>query len=54
MLFFTELAGKDNAVYNNLPDIISTLSVGEKTVEKESFQKIMKILLGFVNKVRLS
>ncbi|RIB02109.1 non-SMC mitotic condensation complex subunit 1-domain-containing protein [Gigaspora rosea] len=28
-LFFTELASKDNAVYNNLPDIISNLSSGD-------------------------
>ncbi|CAB4424236.1 unnamed protein product [Rhizophagus irregularis] len=49
-LFFTELASKDNAVYNNLPDIISNLSSGENTVNEESFKKIMKFLFDFIEK----
>ncbi|KAI9500685.1 non-SMC mitotic condensation complex subunit 1-domain-containing protein [Coemansia spiralis] len=47
-LFFTELATKDNAVYNNLPDIISNLSVGAGAVNEESFGRIMKFLFEFI------
>ncbi|CAG8435255.1 1824_t:CDS:10 [Scutellospora calospora] len=49
-LFFTELASKDNAVYNNLPDIISNLSSGNNPVNEESFKKIMKFLFDFIEK----
>ncbi|CAG8544327.1 22071_t:CDS:10 [Dentiscutata erythropus] len=49
-LFFTELASKDNAVYNNLPDIISNLSSGDNPVNEESFKKIMKFLFDFIEK----
>ncbi|CAG8517034.1 9868_t:CDS:10 [Cetraspora pellucida] len=49
-LFFTELASKDNAVYNNLPDIISNLSSGDNPVNEESFKKIMKFLFEFIEK----
>src|SRR3954452_12959886 len=52
-LFFTELALKDNAVYNNLPDIISNLSSGENPVNEESFKKIMKFLFDFIKKVNV-
>ncbi|KAJ2355106.1 condensin complex non-SMC subunit Cnd1 [Coemansia erecta] len=47
-LFFSELASKDNAVYNNLPDIISSLSVGANAVNEESFARIMKFLFDFI------
>ncbi|KAI8321325.1 hypothetical protein GQ54DRAFT_298067 [Martensiomyces pterosporus] len=47
-LFFSELATKDNAVYNNLPDIISSLSVGAGAVNEESFGRIMKFLFDFI------
>ncbi|KAJ2755865.1 condensin complex non-SMC subunit Cnd1 [Coemansia sp. BCRC 34490] len=47
-LFFTELATKDNAVYNNLPDIISSLSVGAGAVNETSFARIMKFLFDFI------
>ncbi|KAI9479008.1 condensin complex non-SMC subunit Cnd1 [Coemansia sp. RSA 989] len=47
-LFFSELATKDNAVYNNLPDIISSLSVGTNAVNEESFARIMKFLFDFI------
>ncbi len=53
-LFFTELASKDNAVYNNLPDIISNFSSGENPVNEESFKKIMKFLFDFIKKVSFS
>ncbi|CAG8538023.1 18250_t:CDS:10, partial [Racocetra fulgida] len=49
-LFFTELASKDNAVYNNLPDIISNLSSGDNPVNEESYKKIMKFLFDFIEK----
>ncbi|CAG8557907.1 14373_t:CDS:10 [Ambispora leptoticha] len=49
-LFFTELASKDNAVYNNLPDIISNLSSGENAVNEDSFKEIMKFLFEFIEK----
>ncbi|KAJ1900380.1 condensin complex non-SMC subunit Cnd1 [Coemansia sp. IMI 209127] len=47
-LFFTELSTKDNAVYNNLPDIISSLSVGAGAVNEISFGRIMKFLFDFI------
>ncbi|ORX90468.1 hypothetical protein K493DRAFT_339988 [Basidiobolus meristosporus CBS 931.73] len=47
-LFFTELASKDNAVYNNLPDMISSLSSGNNAVDEESFKRIMKFLFEFI------
>ncbi|KAI8393588.1 non-SMC mitotic condensation complex subunit 1-domain-containing protein [Radiomyces spectabilis] len=46
-LFFTELATKDNAIYNNLPDMISNLTTGANRVEEESFHKIMKFIFSF-------
>ncbi|CAG8485546.1 2013_t:CDS:10 [Paraglomus brasilianum] len=48
--FFTELAKKENAVYNNLPDIISNLSRGENAVDEDSFKRIMKFLFRFIEK----
>lgn len=50
-LFFTELASKDNAVYNNLPDIISNLSLPSEhgtLLGKDDFRKIMKFLFEFI------
>ncbi|KAI8587881.1 non-SMC mitotic condensation complex subunit 1-domain-containing protein [Geranomyces variabilis] len=49
-LFFTELSTKDNAVYNNLPDIISNLSHAETGVSEPAFRNIMKFLLEFIKK----
>lgn len=49
-LFFTELATKDNAIYNNLPDIISNLSSETNGVDEETFQSIMGFLLEFIDK----
>ncbi|ORZ04942.1 non-SMC mitotic condensation complex subunit 1-domain-containing protein [Absidia repens] len=47
-LFFTELANKDNAIYNNLPDIISNLTAQTADrVEEESFHRIMKFIFSF-------
>ncbi|KAJ3299918.1 Condensin complex subunit, partial [Borealophlyctis nickersoniae] len=49
-LFFKELSTKDNAIYNNLPDIISNLSHPEHGVAENSFKDIMKYLLDFIKK----
>ncbi|KAI5117543.1 hypothetical protein M0805_004372 [Coniferiporia weirii] len=49
-LFFTELSTKDNAIYNNLPDVISHLSVGDHAVDEETFQSTMKYIFTFIEK----
>ncbi|GAA5867223.1 hypothetical protein JCM8547_003124 [Rhodosporidiobolus lusitaniae] len=49
-LFFEELATKDKAIYNNLPDIISHLSTGANPVEEDTFQTSMKFIFKFVDK----
>lgn len=49
-MFFTELSTKDNAVYNHFVDMFSLLSAGN--MEEESFKRIIRFLLGFVEKVR--
>ncbi|KAJ4490288.1 non-SMC mitotic condensation complex subunit 1-domain-containing protein [Lentinula aciculospora] len=49
-LFFQELSTKDNAIYNNLPDVISHLSAGEHAVDEEKFQKTLKFIFGFIEK----
>lgn len=46
-LFFTELATKDNAIYNNLPDILSNLTNCEPKVEEEKFRRIMRFIFSF-------
>jgi condensin complex subunit 1 len=48
--FFKELSTKDNAIYNNLPDIISNLSA----VEESQYQRIVKFLFGFITKEKQS
>ncbi|KAI7970629.1 hypothetical protein EIK77_004655 [Talaromyces pinophilus] len=50
-MFFTELATKDNAVYNHFVDIFSLLS-SERNLEEGSLRRIIKFLAGFVEKVR--
>lgn len=45
--FFKELSTKDNAIYNNLPDIISNLS----SIEEDSYKSIVKFLFKFIVKV---
>ncbi|KAI8908508.1 non-SMC mitotic condensation complex subunit 1-domain-containing protein [Gorgonomyces haynaldii] len=47
-LFFTELALKDNAIYNNLPDILSNLV----SVPQQKYHKIIKYIMGFITKER--
>ncbi|KAF2218651.1 condensin complex component cnd1 [Elsinoe ampelina] len=49
-MFFGELAGKDNAVYNHFVDMFSLLSA-DQTLEEEQFKKIIKFLSAFIEKV---
>jgi condensin complex subunit 1 len=49
-MFFTELATKDNAVYNHFVDMFSLLSA-DAALEEEAFRRIVKFLLGFIEKV---
>ncbi|KAK6708467.1 hypothetical protein SNK03_009337 [Fusarium graminearum] len=48
-MFFTELSTKDNAVYNHFVDMFSLLSAGDN-MDEDSFRRIIKFLLGFVEK----
>lgn len=48
-MFFTELATKDNAVYNHFVDMFSLLSA-EKDLEEDALRKIIKFLAGFIEK----
>ncbi|KAL1958455.1 hypothetical protein VTO42DRAFT_4319 [Malbranchea cinnamomea] len=48
-MFFTELATKDNAVYNHFVDMFSLLSA-EKNLEGDALRRIIKFLAGFVEK----
>lgn len=52
-MFFTELSTKDNAVYNHFVDMFSLLSA-DRGMEEESFRRVVKFLLGFVEKVSSS
>ncbi|KAG6909474.1 hypothetical protein DXG01_017196 [Tephrocybe rancida] len=49
-LFFKELSTKDNAIYNNLPDVISHLSIGDHAVDEEKFQSTLKYIFTFIEK----
>lgn len=51
-LFFTELSTKDKQIYNNLPDIISHLSMGAHAVDEDTFAKSIRFIFGFVDKKR--
>ncbi|KAI1411612.1 condensin component [Hypoxylon sp. FL1857] len=48
-MFFTELSTKDNAVYNHFVDMFSLLSA-DRRMEEEAFRRIVRFLLGFVEK----
>ncbi|KAF7562950.1 hypothetical protein G7046_g1193 [Stylonectria norvegica] len=48
-MFFTELSTKDNAVYNHFVDMFSLLSAGGN-MDEDSFRRIIRFLLGFVEK----
>ncbi|KAG0001703.1 Condensin complex subunit [Entomortierella chlamydospora] len=45
-LFFTELTSKDNAVYNNIPDIINHMS--NTPIDEDSYRKIMRFLFELI------
>ncbi|TXT06039.1 hypothetical protein VHUM_03512 [Vanrija humicola] len=49
-LFFSELSTKDNALYNNLQDVISHLSIGAHAVDEETFEKTMRFIFKFIEK----
>lgn len=49
-MFFTELATKDNAVYNHFVDMFSLLSA-EKELEEDALRRIVKFLASFIEKV---
>ncbi|KAJ7116325.1 non-SMC mitotic condensation complex subunit 1-domain-containing protein [Mycena epipterygia] len=49
-LFFKELSTKDNAIYNNLPDVISHLGIGEHAVDEETFQRTLTYIFSFIEK----
>lgn len=51
-MFFTELATKDNAVYNHFIDMFSLLSA-EKDLEEDALKRIIKFLSSFIEKVSL-
>ncbi|XP_048880867.1 condensin complex subunit 1 isoform X2 [Brienomyrus brachyistius] len=48
--FFNELATKDNAIYNILPDIISRLSDPQRGMNEEDFNTIMKQIFSYITK----
>lgn len=48
-MFFAELAGKDNAVYNHFVDMFSLLSADED-LEEDAFRQVIKFLAAFVEK----
>ncbi|MCJ1415100.1 Condensin complex subunit [Xylographa parallela] len=48
-MFFTELATKDNAVYNHFVDMFSLLSA-EKDLEEDALKRIIKFLASFIEK----
>ncbi|MCJ1475189.1 Condensin complex subunit [Lambiella insularis] len=50
-MFFTELATKDNAVYNHFVDMFSLLSA-EKDLEEDALKRIIKFLSSFIEKDR--
>ncbi len=53
-MFFTELATKDNAVYNHFVDMFSLLTKeGRRGLEEETVRRILKFLAGFIEKVCL-
>lgn len=56
-MFFTELATKDNAVYNQFVDIFSVLTASSSAssaqgapLEEDSMRRIVKFLAGFIEK----
>lgn len=52
-MFFTELSTKDNAIYNGFTDIFSMLSSGTQVLDEDTFRKIIKFLMTFIEKAYL-
>ncbi|QIW96544.1 hypothetical protein AMS68_002062 [Peltaster fructicola] len=48
-MFFAELAGKDNAVYNHFVDMFSLLSA-DAGLDEERFRRVIKFLASFIEK----
>ena len=48
-MFFGELAGKDNAVYNHFVDMFSLLS-SDDDMEEDRFRRVIKFLASFIEK----
>ncbi|KAK3067262.1 condensin complex non-SMC subunit Cnd1 [Teratosphaeriaceae sp. CCFEE 6253] len=48
-MFFGELAGKDNAVYNQFVDMFSVLSA-DAGLEQDRFRRVIKFLASFIEK----
>ncbi|KAM0717924.1 hypothetical protein Q7P37_006256 [Cladosporium fusiforme] len=48
-MFFAELAGKDNAVYNHFVDMFSLLS-SDEGLDEDRFKRIIKFLASFIEK----
>lgn len=49
-MFFSELSGKDNAIYNHFVDMFSLLSA-DGELDEETFRRIIKFLASFIEKV---
>jgi len=52
-LFWSELSGKQNAIYNVIPDVISNLSMSGR-VDRDAFHRIMKLLMSYIEKDKQS
>lgn len=48
-MFFSELAGKDNAIYNHFVDMFSLLSADQE-LDEDRFRRVIKFLAGFIEK----
>lgn len=53
-MFFHEMAGRDNAIYNHIPDIISSLSLAEEGAElgEADFGTIARFIFDYIKKER--
>ncbi|KAG4304581.1 hypothetical protein PORY_001974 [Pneumocystis oryctolagi] len=49
-MFFTELSTKENTIYNNFPDIFSSLITDSEHLGEAGFKRIMRFLISFIEK----
>ncbi|KIM35665.1 hypothetical protein M413DRAFT_449620 [Hebeloma cylindrosporum] len=49
-LFFDGLSTKENAIYNNLPDVISHLSTGDHAVDEPTFESTLRYIFKYIEK----